>query len=507
MKNITYYLLTLAALLQCGHGQSAKKSASVEYSYINQEEIIKQALAQNLDLKLEKITSEIAEKKVELEEGKFGAVLSASYKYEKIDRPQNNREFVSTGGGLDVRTSPRIFSEENQHADLKITKKLKTGQTLQVGTEMSILKNSLNNLVSPRGSSIYHPEYETFTGLTFIQPLVQGIGLEANRHLIEAQLSQKDAAQILYKVKSLATAAETLRRYNALYFSNQRYSAKQRALNEVKEQHNVYKSLYERRKITATDMLESETFLFKVEEDLMREKNFLKEKELLLHDIAGSSTSHVRLIPTTPVYSDSTNILSKEQYIKSAEKNRLDTLYFQKLLESAEHSARDAKEKTKPVANLVLQGGYNGLAGDYGDSMREAFSNQGAEISVGLEIQASLTKSTEETEYEIAQKVVSANKEKVLRSQSQSRIEVVTYLSKLNELISEKKLFVKRKQVLNEMLQAQEEMMKRGEGNTVDMIKFEKQKINLLTQELMLEEELANAFINLQLASGSLKLQ
>jgi len=504
MKKITHHLLLATVFLQCLNAQDSNGESTVRYSYVNQEDMIKKALAQNLDLKLDKIAAEIAEKRIEIEESRFGVVFEASYRYENIERPQNNREFISTGGGLDVRTEPRIFEEENHRADLNITKRFKQGQTLQFGTELRVLQNSLNEQVAPNGSSIFHPEYETFTGITLIQPLARGFGKEANTQLINAQISERDAANILYKVKGLATAAETSRRYNALYYANKIYDKKSEMLKEVLEQHEVYKDLFERKKITAADMLQSEAFLFQVQEDLNKEFNMVKERELLLHDISGSKDSSVKIVPTAPVYTDADRVLTKDEYLTLADKNRLDTLYFQKLLEASESNVNDAENRAKPVANLVLQGGLNGLAGNYDDSLNEALELQAPEFSVGIEYQASLTKSAEQIELEIAEKVVKSNKEKLFRSKAQARMEVITYWSKMSELISEKQLFLKRKKVLDETLEAQKELLKRGEGSTVELIEYQKQKFVSVTQELLLAEEMGNAFINLQLSSGSL---
>ena len=475
----------------------------MEYNYITPRDAMNKALQQNLDLKLEKISQDIEEQRISLEESKFGTVLRASYQYEQIDRPQNYREFISTGGGSGIRTEPRIFNEENHRADIKLVTKLEQGQTIEFGTEMRILRNDLNRQVAPAGSSIYYPEYETFTGLTIIQPLGQGFGKKANTHLIKSQAFKSDAAKILFKVKSLATAADTLRKYNSLYYSVERYNKMKVALSTVTEQHKVYEDLFESNKITLSEMLESEAFLFQVEEELAKEKNSIKEKEILLLHVLGEPNSKAKFIPSTPIY-DGEPILSQSEYVTMARKNRLDSQYYNKLIKASESQLKDAKDKTKPMANLILKGGYNGLAGSYRDSLEASFNEQAPEFSVGLEFQMSLTKSTAKVEEEIAKNYIKANQEKHKQSQSQAELEVIAFWRRVQELIGEQKVFDKRAKVLDEMVAAQEELVKQGEGTTKDLIKLKKEQVRFIAQEVSLDEELSNAFINLKLASSTL---
>ena len=492
--NITLTILLSANLL----------GDTIKYKYITSDEAVHQALINNDDLKIERIVRDIAEKRILLAESEFNTVLRASYRYEAIDTPQNTRQFIATGGGLDLRTEPRIFSERNHEGEIKVTTKFRSGSILEFGTELNVLRNDLNAQVAPTGSSLFHPEFETFTGFTFIQPLWKGRGVAANSHLIESAISEKDAATILYKIKSLATAAETTRRYNSLYYAGEMFSYTAEFLREVKAQQLQYEDLLEAGKITQNQLLEFEVFALQVEDELVRSRNNLREKESLLSNILSIDSSQLRLIAKSPVNENEGRSYDKERSIKTALKNRLDRQYYEKLLDASEEKLKHAIEEKKFTLNMVTRAGFNGLGGSYDISINNAFSSQAPELSVGLEFSKSLTNCKNCIEVQIAEKRVASDKIKLKASSSAIKVEVVTFWHKLEEFGGQKKVFAKRSAVIDQLILSAEELALTGEGDTLELLELQKQKYFNNVQQINLQENLSSAHINLQLATGQI---
>ena len=98
------------------------------------------------------------------------------------------------------RISARIFSDKNFIAKEGLKKKFQTGTSFEISSTFNRLENTLNKTSA---SSLYSPEYESFTGLTLIQPILKGFGREANRAQIDIAQNRVEATQYLTEIKAI----------------------------------------------------------------------------------------------------------------------------------------------------------------------------------------------------------------------------------------------------------------------------------------------------------------
>ena len=132
------------------------------------------ALKRNPDFLGEVESIKISQAQMRRELSEFGWGLEALTRYEDREKPQNTREFIAVGGVQLPGNSERIFVDNNFTARVGLKKKYSTGTIVEFGSRFSQLENTLNRTSS---NALYSPEYETFTGVTITQPLLQGFGV------------------------------------------------------------------------------------------------------------------------------------------------------------------------------------------------------------------------------------------------------------------------------------------------------------------------------------------
>ena len=171
---------------------------------------IRQALKKNPDMISERIDVEVSKNQFTKDKGEFAWGLETISRYEDRDKPQNTREFIAVGGISFPGNSARIFSDKNFIAKEGLKKKFQTGTSFELSSTFNRLENTLNKTSA---SSLYSPEYESFTGLTLIQPILKGFGREANRAQINIAENRVEATEYLTEIKAINLIAETASRY------------------------------------------------------------------------------------------------------------------------------------------------------------------------------------------------------------------------------------------------------------------------------------------------------
>ena len=165
-KSFIWIKFSHLAFLLIASNSIADESTNLEYLSLNS--CIIQGLKSNPEMDLERINVEISENELLKEKGALSWELETISKWEDRDKPQNTREFIAVGGISFPGNSARIFSDKNFIAKEGLKKKFKSGTIFELSSTFNRLENTLNQTSE---SSLYSPEYESFTGVTLIQPL------------------------------------------------------------------------------------------------------------------------------------------------------------------------------------------------------------------------------------------------------------------------------------------------------------------------------------------------
>ncbi len=352
---------------------------------------IRQALNKNPDMISERINVEVSKDQLSKEKGEFAWGLETISRYEDRDKPQNTREFIAVGGFSFPGNSARIFTDKNFIAKEGLKKKFQTGTSFELSSTFNRLENTLNKTSA---SSLYSPEYESFTGLTLIQPILKGFGREANRAQINIAKNRVEATEYLAEIKAINLIAETASRYTDIISIEEILKIREENISLAQSLLERSKKLLESEKGVQIDVTTAELAVFQRKDDFigssaMKVERLNKLFELI--DLPPASDGAIQFKPLGQFFNGE-NISSKEKLTKIALERRTDLLYFDKLIRSSELNVIRAKDEARSLLNLSGSYGAYGLSDNGTDAYTESFNRQGMEWSVGLNFKMILDK-------------------------------------------------------------------------------------------------------------------
>jgi hypothetical protein len=199
-------------------------SALALKEHLTMRAVVAMALKNNGDIKSMDLEKLIQQERIKSAMLDFDLRVDASYLYQFIDSPQNAQDYVSTGGGTaspfspaqPILNSPTIFEQRNHIGKFGLTQKLQTGTVVEIGTTLRVLDNSLNRRRPP---AVYHDEWETFTGVTVMHPLLRDSGRVVNTAKITITNANAKSADLEWQLRTNQVVAEVMKCYYDVVFT------------------------------------------------------------------------------------------------------------------------------------------------------------------------------------------------------------------------------------------------------------------------------------------------
>jgi len=471
---------------------------------ISLNDAIELALDNNTGVKIEKINESIANDRILLAESAFDFEVRASYRYESLDRPQNRQDLVATGGGDLLLNEPRIFLERNHRFDSGIGKKTKYGSDIELGTRWSRLDNTLNRDLA---SSLFSPEYTTFTGLTLTQPLLRDFGREVNTAPLEIARTDSQIASLNWMGEVQATVAGVVKRYVELAAAYRGLAVRDQAIALAEKLVADNKARRDEGQMTDLDVQEAEVAVsIRQEERIAAETQYferLNGLRLLINPV-DNPTRGGRLVPTTPFIASVPELPTREELTAMAKDNRDDFMVARLELNREQRRVNYAKNQTKPRLDLLASAGVYGLDEDLGGTYGEAYSGQGPEWSVGVQISFPLGNRQAKQQLAIARQQVAQAKLREAQLDLVVELELETVLNRIET--ASKRLTTVRKttQLANSFLDLESQRMAEGKSTSFHVLEKQTDLFAARTRELIAGADLESSVVDLWVVTGTL---
>ncbi len=462
---------------------------------------IRQALKKNPDMISERINVEVSKDQLSKEKGEFAWGLETISRYEDRDKPQNTREFIAVGGISFPGNSARIFTDKNFIAKEGLKKKFQTGTSFELSSTFNRLENTLNKTSA---SSLYSPEYESFTGLTLIQPILKGFGREANQAQINIAKNRVEATQYLAVIKAINLIAETASRYTDVISIEEILKIREENISLAQSLLERNKELLESGKGVQIDVTTAELAVFQRKDDFIgssAEKVERLNKLFELIDLPPASDSAIQFKPLEQFFSGE-NISSKEKLTEVALERRTDLLYFDKLIRSSELNVIRAKDEARSLLNLSGSYGAYGLSDNGTDVYTESFNRQGMEWSVGLNFKMILDKKARSAGLRIARNQLmkaKIEKEKAMKS-------IILELDTAHERFKSSKQRLqtanKAMELAAERLEQEQELIEKGVGDVYRLVEQQQMLGSAQIRAVEARGLLSKSIIALWISSG-----
>ncbi|MFU8847983.1 MAG: TolC family protein [Opitutales bacterium] len=336
------------------------------------EAAIDQALAHNLGLTTARYRPANQRDNILIEESAFDSSLFGSTSLQE-------QKAAATTSTLDSASVPQ---SENRQARLGVDKRLSTGATVTADSGLS--RRTSNN------NAARNPDYSSSVGLNLRQPLLRDAWARVNlAPLARARLA---ADQSIFELRSniLDVIAET-----EIAYWNLAYARADAALigSSIELAENLLEENRERQRLglaTPLEVLQAETELVNQQEDLIQAEQAIEDAKDALRQVMGNAsfldnleadTLAVRKLPV-----DMSALRPMPEVVADTIRSDADALAQEKAIEVQRINKMLADDATRPSLDLVGGVDYLGRDTDGQTAFRGAYSADGYNWNVGLEL-------------------------------------------------------------------------------------------------------------------------
>jgi len=211
MKNIS--CLLLAVFLISGAAAAQEK----DIQPMTLDEVIDQALKNNLDLQIEMTNPQIYRALWSKSKAIFDPTLNLSYNNSESNSPSSS---ALTGADIETR--------KNYGYSVALAQKIPLGGTIDV-----TLGNNRNSTNSRYSS--YNPRYNSDLTFNLTQPLLKGFGIGNTRRSIRLAMNNRDISIFALRQQVIDLIYQTEEAYWNLVYSHQNLEVKQKSLQLAKD--------------------------------------------------------------------------------------------------------------------------------------------------------------------------------------------------------------------------------------------------------------------------------
>lgn len=491
--------------------------AQTEVEQMSLHQVIALALENNHDIAVQNLNKVIELERANIARAVFDPKLEGAYAYQYIDTPQNAQDFVATGGGAatsediasqtglssPILREPTIFEQRNHVGKLALVQKAPWGATFELGSSLRVLDNTLNRSQPP---GIFHPEYETFTGLTLTQPLLKDFGMKANLAELRIAKSNMRVADLEWRSRTAATVGNVMKLYYDVIFTYENMSVQRDAIELAEKLHGDNKKRAEQGVIQPNDVLAAEAAVYERKEGaLLAETQYIERQNTLqtLFKKGTDATMSVRIRPADRL-NDSVTVPSRAELLGKATGSRYDILQAMEIVDQRRHQSLLADNQSRPRFDLIASAGVHGLAGSTGRSYEEAADGQGPEWTVGVTFSVPLGFNRMRSQARLAAHQETQAMIDVDRVKAQISLELDTVLSRID--MDRQRLASARKsrEVAQQTMEGEVKRLNEGVSTSYQVLQYQKEYSQTRSRELAALADLNKDQVDLWLVTGQM---
>lgn len=364
MRYILIFLSALLVLTTSPHRPWAKENTR----NIGLNEAVEMALANNLNLRLQKEKLQGSQGTLLAAEGIFDPVLTAS---------TMSSEFEITPTGMGTPTV-----DKNAEWQATIEKKFATGTRLDLSWQNSRKENNST-------FTTMSPAYQSGLNLGLSQPLLKGWGIEVQTAERESAKRQVEAASFLVDSQAADLAAAVKMAYFELVFACHDIEVKKLSLTLAEKLRDETQDRIKAGALAAMEIYEPESEVARRERQLIAGEKAIGTAEDELKILLNIKEWDLTLIP-----SDQPQLTAQpaeyQKVLENALANRPDIRATEKQVEAARLAKVAARNHTLPSLDLQGSVGVSGTDETYNDAFARASDDSDTVWQVGLVFSTSI---------------------------------------------------------------------------------------------------------------------
>lgn len=341
IRIITFTLLLQTIILNISISHAEEKIIALSI-----QDAIEMAMENNIDIKIESYSKEIAEIDVIKSIAEFDTQLSAELLASRRLRPEAS-----------AFASPEVGRDERQKLNIGIGSKTFTGTAYSL--DLSNIRTKTNSTFAG-----LNPEYSSNLSLSITQPLLKGFGIDINKRNIIISQNNREISEHRFKELVIDVVSDVQTLYWDMVFAIEDLKVKKESLKLAEEFRREAKVKVEIGTLPPIELLGAEAEVASRKEGVIIAENRLLDIEDRLKNIIRVEEG--RLMLSSDLYDSAImdEEIDKDEYIERAFKNRPD--YQKAAIELKNKKILVKYYNNQKYPSIDLKGSFslNGLSGD-----------------------------------------------------------------------------------------------------------------------------------------------
>ena len=447
------------------------------------------ALNSNYDIRIAKMDPTIKEKDIKIAKSEFDPLLNVTGESEDSEEASNSGVLVGIGGGL------TDFRRDTNSLNASLETLIATGATITLEFEVN------QQFVDPVSAfTLNNPVAESIVTAKITQPLLKNAGIFYNRSDIYIARNDKKRSILELKETAIEVINSTQKAYWELVKSIEELRVRRKSLERAEDLLRKNKIQVKVGTLAPIELLVAEEGVTGQIEGVVVAENDIKDKEDDLKQIMNLSNNallfDVSIAPLDRASFIDRNI-SLQKSIETALENRPEV--FEQGLDIANARIKVMQKKNQLLPKLDFEAGirYQGLAGNKGNAIDRAFSQDFQSEFYGIMFEVPLGNREARSNYSKAKLEERQTIFNTRKIRQEIVVEVRKAVRQINTNAERIKASKKAKELSQERLVAEEKKFKVGRSTSLEVIRAQ--------ADLAVSEGRAtNALVDYQISLGDL---
>lgn len=420
------------------------------------------ALQNNYDIKIAKLDPMIKEKDVTVAKSEFDPKLKIEGKRDISEEPQSNTLLTGTIGVIQ-----RL--DESNELNATIEKPLETGAKFTFDFNLGI-----RQFLDPQTFQTLNPRSTSSIEAKITQPLLKGAGIFYNRSKIYIARNDKKKSILQLKEKAIEVINSVQEAYWDLVMAIEELRVRNKSLESAEDLLRKNRIQVKVGTLAPIEVLVAEDGVAKKIDEIIEAENDIKNREddlkLIMNLSNHSILSDAAIIPLDKASFTITDVTFDES-IKIALANRPELFEKGLDIENARITVKQTRNQLLPQLDIEAGISYHGLAGDFGNALDSAFSEQFQREFFGVTLEVPLGNREARSNYSKAK--LEARKQILERSKQEQVVvvEVRTAVREIKKNAESIKATEKAQELAQKRLEAEEKKYKVGRSTSLEVLR------------------------------------
>ena len=329
----------------------------------------------------------------------------------------------------------------------------------------------------------------------------------ARRSSEERKLANAQVADIEWHGLVAQTVAEAMKRYYDVVFTLRNMEVQREGVDLAQKLMDDTQKRSNEGVAAANDVMVAESGVSqRREEALAAEMQYIERQNALqmLFKSAGEVIAQGSRIQPVDGMSETVPATNREALMATAVERRYEIKQANAVIMAKSAQVDFARNQAKPRIDLVANGGYHGLAGNFGDSYSRAADGQGPEWSIGMQVSIPLGLNNMKAVRRAAEDQRTQAHVQLDKTKLRVALEVDTVLSRLRMDVQRLEATKKSREAAAQSAEGELKRLTEGVSTSYQVLQLQKEFSQARSRELAALADINKDIVDLQLTTGTL---